>query len=371
MPITPILQFGTSRFLQAHADLFISEALEAGRALGPICVVQSSGDPSRAQRLTALAAPEGYPVKVQGIADGVERRFETRSKAIVRTLSTAADHAEVQRVFVEEAEIVLSNTGDAGWKPRADDNGSSFSQAMSYPAKLTHYLFARFRGGGRPIQIMPTELVARNGDTLRARVIELAGPLGADFADWVRSQVRFVNALVDRIVSEPLDPAGAVAEPYALWAIEDCKGLILPAQHEAIQVVPDLDPIEKQKLFILNLGHSYLVDNWLKQQPTKAELVREVMKDPAVRDDLESLYEQEVLPGFVAAGLGEQALGYIRTTIDRFSNPFLDHRLEDIAQNHEEKKARRIGAFVDWAKGQGCTVDMPRLIVAAGRVDRI
>ena len=28
----PILQFGTSRFLQAHADLFISEALQAGRA---------------------------------------------------------------------------------------------------------------------------------------------------------------------------------------------------------------------------------------------------------------------------------------------------------------------------------------------------
>ena len=30
---TPILQFGTSRFLQAHVDLFISEALDAGHAL--------------------------------------------------------------------------------------------------------------------------------------------------------------------------------------------------------------------------------------------------------------------------------------------------------------------------------------------------
>jgi tagaturonate reductase len=40
---TPILQFGTSRFLQAHADLFIDEALRKGDALGRITVVQTTG----------------------------------------------------------------------------------------------------------------------------------------------------------------------------------------------------------------------------------------------------------------------------------------------------------------------------------------
>ncbi|WP_281032621.1 hypothetical protein [Phyllobacterium salinisoli] len=34
MSITPILQFGTSRFLQAHADLFVSDALARGEAPG-------------------------------------------------------------------------------------------------------------------------------------------------------------------------------------------------------------------------------------------------------------------------------------------------------------------------------------------------
>ncbi len=56
---TPILQFGTSRFLQAHADLFIGEALERGEALGRITVVQTTGAPERAGRLAALAAPGG------------------------------------------------------------------------------------------------------------------------------------------------------------------------------------------------------------------------------------------------------------------------------------------------------------------------
>ena len=52
--MTPILQFGTSRFLQAHADLFVSDALARGQALGPITVVHSSGDAGRSHRLAAL-----------------------------------------------------------------------------------------------------------------------------------------------------------------------------------------------------------------------------------------------------------------------------------------------------------------------------
>ncbi len=372
MSITPIIQFGTSRFLQAHADLFISDALKADAALGRICVVQSSGDPSRARRLQALAAKDGYRVLIQGMQDGVEINHETRATAVACTLSTATDLAEVERVFVYEAEIVLSNTGDAGWRPNPEDTASELSQAMSYPAKLTHLLQARFRATARPIQIMPTELIARNGEQLRRRVLELAGGLDDGLVRWIETDVRFVTSLVDRIVSQPLEPAGAVAEPYALWAIEQCDGLILPATHQAIQVVQNLDPVEKQKLFILNLGHTYLVDKWEKRGRVDGEFVRDLMQNAEVRADLADVYRCEVLPGFAAAGLGDQAAEYVQTTMDRFSNPFLEHRLEDIAQNHEEKCARRIAAFIDWATEQGSTVQMPRLIASAAvSIDRL
>ena len=40
-----IIQFGTSRFLQVHADLFIHEAREAGQVIGPMLVIKTtSGD---------------------------------------------------------------------------------------------------------------------------------------------------------------------------------------------------------------------------------------------------------------------------------------------------------------------------------------
>lgn len=356
---TPILQFGTSRFLQAHADLFISEAMAQGQAAGPVTVVQSSGDPARRARLAALA--EGFPVHIEGLEAGRPIRRETRVTSIVRALDSASDWPEIRRIAMTEAEIILSNTGDAGWTPRPADSAPAFDQAMSYPAKLAHLLLARFEAGGRPVQVMPTELIARNGDRLRDRLLELAPPLGAAFTDWLGREVRFVNSLVDRIVSEPLEPAGAVAEPYALWAIEACPGLILPCRHPAVRVVPDLERIQRLKLHVLNLGHSYLVAGWLARGRSGADHVRDLMQTPAIRADLESLYTKEVIPTFARWGIGTEAEAYVAATLDRLANPFLAHRLADIAQDHPEKLTRRIGAFLDWSDGLGLPAAQPRL----------
>ncbi len=344
MSETPILQFGTSRFLQAHVDLFLSEGREA---LGKVTVVQSSGDAGRAGRLAALADPAGYPVHIQGLEAGQPVQREVRVTSVARTLSTATDWEEVCHIG-RRARIILSNSSEKGLVPQPADRGPVFDQAMSWPAKLTHLLIARHRAGGAPVQVMPTELVAQNGTVLRARVLELA-PDPA-FAAWVAAEVTFVNSLVDRIVSAPIEPAGAVAEPYALWAIQDCPGLVTPVRHPSVQVVPDLGPIERRKLYILNLGHTWMISQWLTKGG--ADYVRELLADPAWRDALQALYAEEVLPVFAAAG-DETAPAYVAQTLDRFANPFLDHRLADIAQNHPEKLRARIGAFLAWAERLG------------------
>ena len=40
------------------------------------------------------------------------------------------------------------------------------------------------------------------------------------------------------------------------------------------------------------------------------------------------------------------------TTLDRFDNPFLEHRLSDIAAGHPTKVQRRIGGFLCWVPEQ-------------------
>jgi tagaturonate reductase len=360
MLTTPVLQFGTSRFLQAHADLFLSEALERGEAIGPVCVVQSSGDAGRSQRLQALAAPGGFAVRIEGIEAGRPVRRETRVTSVRRALSTATDWPEVLRIGAGEAQVIVSNTGDAGWQARPGDDGPDFRQEMSYPAKLTNLLHHRLRAGGAPVLVMPTELVARNGERLRGRVMALAAALDPALARWIADSVIFANSLVDRIVSEPLEPAGAVAEPYALWAVEAAPGLHLPCRHPAVQLVGDLAPVERRKLHVLNLGHSYMVARWRDGGGAGDPLVREVMADPDARADLERLYAEEVLPVFAALG-DAAAPAYVTATLDRFANPYLAHRLSDIAQNHPEKLRRRIGAFVQQAADLGLDLPQPRL----------
>ena len=361
MSTTPIIQFGTSRFLQAHADLFISEAMARGKALGPVTVVQSSGNPTRTRRLAGLVA--GYTVRVRGLENGAVIEEDAHVTSVVRGLSTATDMPAIERIIVEEAEIILSNTSDAGFAPRPADRAQSFEQGMSYPAKLAHLLRARFEAGGRRIQIMPTELIERNGAALCALTLDAAEAMAPNFRAWLRDEVTWVDSLVDRIVSEPLEPAGAVAEPYALWAIQSRPGLRLPCTHPAIRVVQDLDAVARLKLFILNLGHTWLVSEWLRQgRPHR--FVRELVCDPAWAQRLEDLYGEEVLPAFTAAGEDEAARHYVAVTLDRFANPFLDHPLADIAQNHVQKVERRIVAFLDWARSQGDTVAKPRLSAA-------
>lgn len=348
-----IIQFGTSRFLQAHVALFVHEAREAGQTIGPITVVQASNSSDRSGRVAAFGRPEGYPVIVRGLMEdrAVERQIMVRS--VDSGLSAAANWPALMRLFVADAAIVVSNMGDGGYQIDAIDRSELLRDARvpaSFPGKLTKLLHHRWRTGGDPLTVLPCELVNRNGDVLGAAVLNLASTSGAPagFASWIESHVIFANTLVDRIVSESIEPIGAVAEPYALWVIERQGGLDLPFSHPSIVLADDLEPFERLKLHILNLGHTFLAEIWMRESRPPDETVRAILAGADVRDRLDELYAAEIVPGFAARGMGHEARDYVRATLERFSNPFLDHRIADIAQNHALKVERRVGAFLDW-----------------------
>jgi tagaturonate reductase len=365
-----LLQFGTSRFLQAHVDLFLQEAKDAGQDVPSVVVVQTSGAAERAGRLAAFSDPAGFPIVIRGLENDtpVERRVAVKS--VSRGLSTASDWAEIVALFAREASFVVSNTGDAGYAvdPAEADLGLGLDVPRSaFPAKLAQLLHARWRAGGTPLTILPCELVNRNGPVLKGIVRDFSAAAGAQgaFLRWLDASVIFANTLVDRIVSEPLDPAGAVAEPYALWAIERTPGLVLPCTHPAIVLTDTLEPYERLKLHVLNLGHTVLAEIWRADGRPEGETVRDILADPSVRARLDAIYRDEVLPGFAARGMGEEARLYLETTMGRFLNPYLDHRIADIAGNHALKVERRIGAFLDWA---GTPAPVLRSIVASQEI---
>jgi tagaturonate reductase len=236
----------------------------------------------------------------------------------------------------------------------------------SFPAKLLDLLHHRYRHGAAPVTLYPCELVANNGSMLRGLVCKLAHEWQLDeaFLAYLEDTCVWVNSLVDRIVSEPIEPAGAVAEPYAIWVIEAQENMVLPCTHSQIVVTDKLEPYERRKLFLLNLGHTFLAEQWLQWGRSEDETVLQAMSDPKLRAELEALWEEEVLPVFQARGEGKIARAYLAQVRDRFNNPFLAHRLADIAQNHEEKKRRRLLPVLALANRMQLPLTQPRLRAA-------
>ena len=375
----PILQFGTSRFLQAHVDLFIAEALAqapgAGDALGGITVVQTTDRADGAARIAALAQGKGYPVRIRGLAGG-QRIDRLQHCLAVREAWHTSTHwpALRQAVAQGEVKVIVSNTGDQGFLlheqdgPELLDSGSGAPH--SFPAKLLVLLHGRWQHTpNKTLTLLPCELVERNGEVLRDRVCELARQWGLPegLQTWLRQGPVWANSLVDRIVSEAIEPVGAVAEPYAIWVIERQPGLQLPCRHPAIVLTDDLAAHERLKLFLLNAGHTFLAERWLVDRRPATETVRQAMADAALRSELEALWAHEILPVFRALGEGPQAEAYLRDVRERFENPFLEHRIADIAQNHVTKKQRRLAPIVALAVQRTPGLVQPRLQAALTR----
>ncbi len=207
----PIIQFGTSRFLQAHVDLFVSAALTKGEAMGRIVAVQTTLNPESRKRIAAFTEGRPYVVEIKGIASGVV----VNERVVVSSVGGGVDANErldeVERLF-NAARCMVSNTADRGYETDAADRPDS-RPPRSFPAKLSKLLIARHRAGAGPITLFPCELTPANGRTLRAAVLKILDgwDVAAPARRWIGDDCVWVNSLVDRIVSQPLEPLGAVA----------------------------------------------------------------------------------------------------------------------------------------------------------------
>jgi tagaturonate reductase len=216
-----ILQFGTSRFLQAHFALFAHEARTAGQPVPDIVVVKTTRGGDRDERLRGFSDPNGYDVILRGLRDGRPVNETIRVKSVVRGLGVASDWDAIVRIAAGPLQYIVSNTGDTGYAVAPEDRTADRPDdqtPLSFPAILLALLHHRWRSGRAGVTLLPCELVQRNADLLCSIVTGLARERGCeqDFVDWLESECIWANTLVDRIVSGALEPAGAIAEPYAL-----------------------------------------------------------------------------------------------------------------------------------------------------------
>jgi tagaturonate reductase len=338
------LQFGTGNFLRAFADLFASQENRAGRPAGRVVAVQSTGA-ERARELNERGCR--YHVAVRGFSGGKVVDEVELADSISRVLVAATEWDEVQKVASSpDLRWILSNVTEAGLSLEEKDTPSD-RPPSSFPAKLLLCLRARYDAGTGPITIVPCELVPENGIAVKKLVLAQAARWNCDdsFVAWLSDQCRWVNTLVDRIVpgrpiSHPLlaeDPLLISAEPFAFWALEGKADELPLTGHPAVVAADDITGYQLRKVRILNGAHTALVANAI---PMGIATVREAVEHPEVNDWLQRLLFEEIVP--VLEGRVEEPELFARQTLDRFANPFLDHKLSDIAKGHDGKMELRL-----------------------------
>jgi tagaturonate reductase len=338
------LQFGCGNFLRAFIDLFLAESNRAGTGSGRVIAVQSTGQ-DRAQALRAAHC--AYHVAIRGLAKGrIIDRVEW-----VDSISRVIIARQEWDDFLATARLsslrwITSNVTESGLQLSPDDRRDS-RPPQSFPAKLLVWLHERWKLGGTPVVVLPCELVPQNADVLRALVDEQAGlwKLETAFLKWLRHECRWVNTLVDRIVSgrpaaHPLlekDPLLIATEPFALWVLEGEPLADFPLVHPAVIFAPSVQEYQLRKIRILNGAHTALAARAL---PLGLETVRAAVEDGRIGPWLRELLFTEIVP--VLEGRVDHPREFAEQTLERFQNPYLDHKLSDIAKGHEQKILHRL-----------------------------
>ena len=333
-----ILQFGSGRFLRGFIDRIVSQT-----DAPPVVMVQrSAGQPAE-----AINAGDGsYPVLVRGFADGQKVDREETITNVGRGLAAADDWADVLDVARDPAlDLIISNGTEAAYALDDADTSADAAPPQSVPAKLCAALVARQKAGLPPVTVLPVELVERNAERMRDLVLEQAAKwsLGEDVTEFITTCTWRVN-LVDCIVTDPAPahdhPLAVQAEPYGLLALEG--GAVPHTEgHPLVKVVDDLGPISLQKVRILNGLHTAMVQRYhVMPDAPRHVTVRDVLADENAAEFLRSLLETEIVPTIAERCPGVET--FAAAVMDRFANPFLEHKLADIALNHETKLDTRL-----------------------------
>ncbi len=350
-----VLQFGTGVLLRGLPDYLIDKANKQGVFNGRIVVVKTtSSDSSDFDKQDGV-----YTLTERGVMGGKTVNQSTVLTAISRVVNVTDEWITILACAENpDIEIIISNTTEAGVVYVEEDIFTM--PPKSFPAKLTAFLHKRYEivgGKGGGLVIVPTELLVNNGDILRDMVERHVERMGLEngFSEWLKTECSFCNSLVDRIVpgSTPkvekaeleeklgyTDNLMINSEPFLLWAIEGNdivkeKLSFWQTDNRAV-ITPDISLFREQKLRLLNGGHTISVP---LAYLSGLRLVLDMMNDVEMGKFVENVVLNEILPT-----LDFDATDFANAVLDRFKNPFIEHKLLSITVQCSAKMNMRNGA---------------------------
>ncbi|GAA2387768.1 mannitol dehydrogenase family protein [Dactylosporangium salmoneum] len=270
----------------------------------------------------------------------------------------AGDHGAWLRHFRSPRLAVVTMTvTEAGYQydPGSPDIAAlrqdPAAPVSSAPGRLLGGLMARDRAGLDPVAIVPCDNLPANGDRISQVLRDMAGQVGPEAARAVDRAAAFVNTAVDRITPRAgdadartalaatglRDAAPVVTEPFSQWVLAGKFPAGRPRWEDAgAAFTDDVAPFARRKLWLLNGGHSLLAYlGGIRGHHT----VDQAVQDPVCRAWLEQWWAEAAEQ---LAAPHDEVAHYRAALVDRFANPRLRHRLDQIAADGSQKLTVRI-----------------------------
>jgi tagaturonate reductase len=346
-----VLQFGTGVLLRGLPDQYISEANRAGKFRGRVVVVKSTQQGTTDD----FADQDGlYTLCVKGIDNGHLVNQAYVNASISRVLSATEDWAAIlEFAKADDLSVVTSNTTEVGIVYTEENIFDGVP--TSFPGKLLailHSRFVHFNGDvSKGLVIVPAELIEANGTKLADILNRLAmhNQLGAAFSHWLNQANPICNTLVDRIVPGKLSAADQaateaelgfsdalmiMAEPFGLWAIESTDQRVIDAlgfsnEEKGCIVVPSIQKFKELKLRMLNASHTFSCGVSIL---AGMEFVKDSMNNEAIQSFISQLALEEIASAITGDKISPaEANAFGKAVLDRFSNPFLEHKWVSIS----------------------------------------
>ena len=199
---------------------------------------------------------------------------------------------------------------------------------------LSRILTERVAQGGAPVTLLNCDNLRHNGERFRAAFIAFLTAKGdTTLADWVRTQTRSPNTMVDRITPRPTrevaervlaatgkqDGAAVMAESFIQWVIEDDFIAGRPALEKVgVELVESVLPWEEAKIRILNATHAAIA--WAGTL-IGLNYIDESTRHPAIYQLAHDYVTQDVIPSLSPSPL--DLADYRDVVLARFSNPYI------------------------------------------------
>jgi fructuronate reductase len=348
-----IVHLGVGSFARAHVAVYADDLLRLDRRAA------IHGVSLRSRRAEADLGPQDGWFTVT--TREPPKPPSTRAIGSITAVETGAG-AAVDAIANPATALVTLTITEKGYELDGPDAG---------PAVVAAALDARRRRHGAPIVVASLDNLLDNGSVLEERVLTAAAGAGEDLTDWISNNVRFPRSVVDRMVpsttSEDLaeverrlglaDHAAVVAEDHRSWILEG-EDVGLALGDVGVELVADIEPYQRRKLWLLNGPHSAFAYGGLL---AGHRTIADATADGRVAGFVDGLVEDvlAVLPPDSAA-----TEAFAAASLKRFANPALGHTCAQVAADGSRKLPQRLLPVMDLRREVGLPTGRLATVVA-------